>query len=429
MVRVNWRFSRWLLPASLLLVSSLFATPTPRTVCVTYCSYHPNATVPLMAAEPIFHGLGLNAVYCDLAEGTPPSHMEILAVVDWFTGDSLPDPVSYLRWVGSQMERGVRYLSLGRMAALKRSDTGKMTSQREVVALFRRLGLHYQGDRTDRPGALQILYKEPTTFDYERALSIEDLPRYCGVVSGDRRNKIHLVVKRTDKQYAPSVGAMTGPWGGYALEGALLYAGEGGQMRWHVNPHLFFRAALGVGPCRFDYWSLGDNPVALEGFERGRIEWLQDGSWSLSQYGECRTLVLEGEHRYPDLDRSSGIVGYERHEGSLSLYLAPEERARLFLTERTPTLPHLVGTLLRIEKWRCDGHRLLFTGQLRCGETMEIGGYPPRARLAIQIIPADKSARPTRLTMDTDERGHIAIECHVEGKFGMAIMQVSDLGS
>jgi hypothetical protein len=65
----------------------------------------------------------------------------------------------------------------------------------------------------------------------------------------------------------------------------------------------------------------------------------EDG-WSLRDFGDCRTVRIDGEARNVDFTRSKGLLGARRRKGSLLIHLnAPD--ADVVLAENPPRSPHI----------------------------------------------------------------------------------------
>lgn len=379
--------------------------------------------MPKLPIEQLCHDLGHPIAWYDLAEGLPPESVEALAIIDWCTGEELPDPVGYLRWLHRQIDGGVRYLLLGKIAFLKQAGSGRLTPQYEIRELFTRIGLRYLDHRNNRPCPMEILYKDPQRIDHERRLATEDLSSYYTIESIDPRNRVYLRLQRKERSTPPSVGLVVGPRGWYALDGCSLFALPNGQNRWIINPYLVFKEALGLVSCHFDYGCVQRDPLAWEGFEEGLIERRESGGWLLSRFGRCQTLCLEEETRFPDLIRSSGILGFEHRSGSLYVHLARVSHASLVLTSRPPQTPYLVSATASVEQWRCDESSLLLTAEAhREGCRLVFGGYPPHAPLFLSVL-SEKGGQERLI--QADEAGQVTIDCNLGGRLGVALLRTT----
>lgn len=210
-------------------------------------------------AELALNHLGMKVRYHDLAGGLPPEEKlaDVHAILTWFLDHHLVGAREYIQWAIRQMRAGKRYVVLGNQGALQDAKTGRPTEMNLLTQFYRELGLKYRGDWTDNAWVIEIQEKDSDMVEFERTLEGEtDL--YEHFVSVAPGNKVFLRLKRTDKPHAVSDAVVTGPGGGFVLEGyAAIINYLDDQVRWRINPFRFFEEALGLqGHPRYDTTTL-----------------------------------------------------------------------------------------------------------------------------------------------------------------------------
>ena len=79
----------------------------------------------------------------------------------------------------------------------------------------------------------------------------------------------------------------------------------------------------------------------VKGFMSGKEDKVNDGGWKFSNYGDCRTIRVNGKEKYPDLKKSKGIIGYSYWENYTYIYLTNTNEAILFFSDFKTDQPYL----------------------------------------------------------------------------------------
>lgn len=80
----------------------------------------------------------------------------------------------------------------------------------------------------------------------------------------------------------------------------------------------------------------------VHGFIDARIERLGEGVWRVSNSGQCRTVRFDHCALYPDLVRSTGVLGFRHYQDCLYVALDETKEHVIALTDRPPDRPYLV---------------------------------------------------------------------------------------
>lgn len=100
----------------------------------------------------------------------------------------------------------------------------------------------------------------------------------------------------------------------------------------------------------------------VNGFISTRIEKNGENGWTVSGYGDCRTMRFDNCLLYPDLKSSAGVLGFRHYQGGLYIFLDQRENSRIVLTPEKPgsaylyesdaELTNLAGTIGK--EWNFD---------------------------------------------------------------------------
>jgi len=186
--------------------------------------------------------LGMKVRYHDIAKGLPDEKtmQGVYGILTWFRDNKMTEPYLYCEWASEQIRKGKKFVILDRAGAYGDYDTGRKTTISALNSLFSLLGLEYQGEWTDNPLVIEVLEKDSRMVEFERTLEGE-LNAYEKVVSLDERNKIYFKLNRTDIADGESAAMVVAPRGGFVLQDYALFINYAtDEMRWRINPFLFF---------------------------------------------------------------------------------------------------------------------------------------------------------------------------------------------
>lgn len=196
-----------------------------------------------MAEMPLNH-LGLDVIYWDVANGLPDlaKWPDLRGVLTWFANDPFVNPRDYIEWLGAAMDRGLKVAVLGQ-TGVRRSRDGTATPMALINRFFSRLGMRDEDGYSDLNHNTRVVVADEVV-EFERKLA-GVLPGYAMLRPVDPRIKSHLVLRRGGNAETDSHLVVTGPAGGYAVEGFVRYYDlEFNRRSWIVNPFEFFRLAF-----------------------------------------------------------------------------------------------------------------------------------------------------------------------------------------
>jgi uncharacterized protein (TIGR01370 family) len=93
---------------------------------------------------------------------------------------------------------------------------------------------------------------------------------------------------------------------------------------------------------------------------------LADDSWRVRGAGQLRTLRMPASSGHPDLSRSSGVVGYNEHNGERYLSMDSDQTS-VVMTDKAPARTYLVDANARVVSATSSATRL----------TMDLAGHMP----------------------------------------------------
>lgn len=245
-------------------------------------------------AEVILNHLGMKVRYHDLAKGLPPEDPgdDVYGILTWFIDDSVPQAAEYCRWLAGQIERGKKYIALGGIGAYVDSRTGGEVPLRTVNTVFNGMGLEYIGNWTDNPFVIEAVRMEPDMMGFERSLD-DEIGMYEMIITLKEGCEVFLELERTDLPDSASAVVVVTPQGGYVSPGYASYIEYNEhQMRWYIDPFLFFSKALGIERLpRYDTTTLFGRRIFYSHIDG-------DGVRNISEIGEDR---YSGEIIYEEI--------------------------------------------------------------------------------------------------------------------------------
>ncbi|MDD4900286.1 MAG: hypothetical protein PHG68_06880, partial [Candidatus Omnitrophica bacterium] len=210
-------------------------------------------------AEMVLNYLGMQVKFHDVMDGFPSEEemQGVYGILTWFKNDIMLNPVQYCHWVASQVKKGKRLVMLGNFGAYKDKQAGQEISPDVINEIFNSIGLGYGGDWTNNPFVIEEVSKDSNMVEFERTLKDEAL-QYERIISLDARNKVYLQITRTDIPNGKSAVVVVTPNGGYAAEGYEVFIDPiTDQVRWRIDPFLFFAQAFGLNDLpRYDTTTL-----------------------------------------------------------------------------------------------------------------------------------------------------------------------------
>jgi len=173
-----------------------------------------------------------------IGNGPPPEAWleDARAVLTYFGADAKP-----CAWLWPWLRRVVPHY---RLRVIHFGDFGPLETK-ELPDWLARFGLKYDDGFLDGPVALKV------DFIREKDCAYEADPRlnanHRGPRSISRRNTPWVTTRPLYEQTDVRHPVVTGPWGAIALDPWAVKTGSDDQdRRWHLNPFLFFRDALGL---------------------------------------------------------------------------------------------------------------------------------------------------------------------------------------
>ncbi|MHC4932032.1 MAG: polysaccharide deacetylase family protein, partial [Planctomycetota bacterium] len=134
----------------------------------------------------------------------------------------------------------------------------------------------------------------------------------------------------------------------------------------------------------------------------------QKDGWDLREFGDCRSARLDGETRHVDWERSDGLLGSRRMNGSLFLHLAGPS-ARVILTERPNPQPHVEQANHLLREFERDERGVTFLSEAFSKRLVVLKGFPPQAPLYVSV-----AGEVTRV--EADENGRFELDLGGPGR-------------
>jgi hypothetical protein len=174
----------------------------------------------------------------------------------------------------------------------------------------------------------------------------------------------------------------------------------------------------------FPVWA-SEYAAQVRGFEEARVARRLDGSWVLRGFGALTTVRLPAALGWPDLDRSTGVVGVRDLPQGRYVALAPGGSAVLAIAGQSPAGPYLTASNAAVVSFQRDGNvaRLHLRGHVPveaeiggCTGALAVRRAPPpqfmRASAVKPRAPGNVSVKGHTLRFAESDTGEIDVICH-----------------
>ncbi len=163
----------------------------------------------------------------------------------------------------------------------------------------------------------------------------------------------------------------------------------------------------------------------VQGFLSAEIIREGEAAWRLRNYGQLRTFRFDDESRFPDLARSSNVIGYWQYQGSLYVFLGEAPESVITLTATAPTQPYVALASHRIFDWKAEGGAVSFRVEGVGRKKVVIGNLPRDTELAV----VENAGAERRVQLRTDAGGSLAWFSDERGPVRVSIATGTGVGS
>lgn len=118
----------------------------------------------------------------------------------------------------------------------------------------------------------------------------------------------------------------------------------------------------------------------------------QNRYW-LSNRGKSVTMRFDDEARFPDLQKSVGVIGFNRANDSLYVHLDGRGEARVALSEQRPSQPYVERFTHRIKDWKAAKGSISFTADGQGPAYLRIGNLIPSSSYRIDAGSGEATVR------------------------------------
>jgi polysaccharide biosynthesis protein PelA len=214
-------------------------------------AFHP---LHLYAELPLNH-LGFVLKYWDVDKGLPSFNDidDCKAIITWFLNGQSQDPLGYIKWATSAIEKGFKFIILGNIGAEENLEK-KQTSLVSLNILLKTLGVERKEIWVNPYQIQKFIYNNPEILNFERKL---DMVQQGFNLQNNISAGGHSILSAELKDGLVSDLILVTPKGAIATEGYFLYLAEESAStqqkeidskiisQWYINPFAFFREILG----------------------------------------------------------------------------------------------------------------------------------------------------------------------------------------
>jgi len=207
--------------------------------------------------------MGLSVEYWDIDRGLPTAKImaDIRAVVTWFRGPAMKNPVAYLHFLDNTIESGRKVIIIDNFGAYQDRKNNQYINQARLNLTLAKLGIQYFGDWTDNPDLIDIAYKDSTMVEFQGIQDPAESRLFYRYLQHDHNLRIFLAIERKDRAYDPSPVIVTNKNGGFAFS-RYIYRVKEGKVKLLLNVQSFLKEALFPRPSRENIALLIDDSTA-----------------------------------------------------------------------------------------------------------------------------------------------------------------------
>ncbi len=195
---------------------------------------------------PLNH-LGMVVRRHDIRKGPPPDDVltGLRAVITYFHDTGASAPEWLWPWLEkTRQEHAIRVIHFGHFGPLLRPRADRYDPAR-VTRWLKGFGLQYDDLFLPGPMGIKVEYRDRRLCAYEANARMRT--SHHGPRNVDPQNRVWVTTRPTKNPEDARTPVVTGSWGAIALDPWTITAGGGsGNRRWHLDPLMFFREALGL---------------------------------------------------------------------------------------------------------------------------------------------------------------------------------------
>jgi hypothetical protein len=159
----------------------------------------------------------------------------------------------------------------------------------------------------------------------------------------------------------------------------------------------------------------------VDDFHRAAVASTGDGGWSFSGYGSVRTVRFDRETKFPDLERSSNVIGFIRWKDCLYVHLNNAEKAVLYFSERPPARPHLKSASAWVWDWQTEGNRLSFVTRVNGEARYILKQLSLNKTYSVKILDPAGQGEIKILRISSTTEGDLEISLRESGRFRVVV--------
>jgi polysaccharide biosynthesis protein PelA len=261
-----------------------------------------------------------------------------------------------------------------------------------------------------------------------------DFPSYSTVAPLYRQVGPYYQIHSSNSNENVYTALWSGPYGGFQNVLQTFRNSENPRRILPINVYYHFysgeRQAALLALQRVYEWVLAQReeifPVyasrfvdVVHGFISTRIEQLGERLWRITDNGQCRTVRFDACALYPDLNRTTGVLGFRHYQNCLYVSLDESQEHLIPLTEQPPARPYLTQATADVLELTADRNGGLRFRSEALGEATFIwANLVPNTDYAVRV---EGKSDETVLTPRTDAVGILHFTAPLRGGADISI--------
>lgn len=161
----------------------------------------------------------------------------------------------------------------------------------------------------------------------------------------------------------------------------------------------------------------------VRGFFSTQVEEISEDAWRIKNFGKCTTIRFDNTQKYPDFEKSSGLLGFLHLQGSLYVHLQEGREVVLALTDSKPAGCYLEQASHRLARWKATREQVSFkTEGYGQGRFVIANLFKKREyRILIKELKSNAGTKAKSLITQTDAAGKLAFRHPMNGPVSVKI--------
>lgn len=156
---------------------------------------------------------------------------------------------------------------------------------------------------------------------------------------------------------------------------------------------------------------------------------LSDGGYQISHDGKLRTIRFDNCEKYPDLEKSNGVIGFNKYQNSLYIHLNDGKTQTVYLSNKVPEEVYLNHGSQKISGWKASKNKIEFNSSGIGKAEFEIKNLNKKCEYAIVITETNEQHVIYNEKTETNEMGDLIFDSSFSKYHGKYLVEITKIDS